>query len=576
MDAEWGTAMRLKGVQKLPYAMTLGAHTKDTLSYQYGAEIARQLKLLGAHINFGPVVDVNTNPDNPIIGNRSFGSDVNNVANKGIAYARGMQDQKILGCAKHFPGHGDTSSDSHKTLPTVAHGIERLNQVELAPFQKLIDAGVSSIMIAHLDVPALEQDPKYPSSLSYKIVTELLKEKMNFQGLIFTDALNMAGVTKAFPNGETDLKAFAAGNDVLLFSQAVDVAKAKIKVALEKGDIPMERLEESVKKILMAKYAVGLHQKESIKTDHLIESLNEGIDLLNREISEAAITGLDTKDLKAIVLAYQNSEAAQEKVPEVLFGASSARGQLPVTVDKEWQAGQSINYSALQILGFAKPEEVGMSSIKLQQIEGIMEDAIAKGVAPGMQVVVARQGKVVYEKYAGHPTYDSGEDIGADHIYDIASVTKVTATLPMVMKAVGEGKIKVDETLGTYLAEARGTNKANLLIKDILGHQAGLKSWIGFYKETESFGLAALEAMAASTPVISSDVGGITEVNIHGETGFVSSMGDTQSMAKQALILLKDERKLEQFKQQARKRAEIFDLHQVIPIYEKLYAETAS
>lgn len=227
MDAEWGLAMRLKNTHRFPWAITLGAVQNNDLVYQMGKKIAEHLAMVGAQFNFAPDIDVNVNPNNPIIGNRSFGSSPKNVAEKGFYYMKGMQDQRILASAKHFPGHGDTDQDSHQTLPTIAHSKARLEAIELAPFKDLIQKGVTAIMVAHLNVPAFEQDPKKPASLSKNIVTHLLKEKMGFQGIIITDALNMSGVTKNFPDGESDFIAFEAGNDILLFSQAVAKGKQK-------------------------------------------------------------------------------------------------------------------------------------------------------------------------------------------------------------------------------------------------------------------------------------------------------------------------------------------------------------
>lgn len=218
MDAEWDLSMRLKNTHRFPWAMTLGALPNPFLVEKMGEKVSQHLKRVGAHFNFAPDIDVNVNPLNPIIGNRSFGSNPENVAQQGWAYAFGMQKNQILASAKHFPGHGDTSSDSHKTLPVIPHDRARLDSIELKPFRILIDKGVSSIMIAHLSVPALEPDPKIPASLSKNIVTNLLKNEMGFKGIIITDALNMNGVTKNFPDGETDFRAFDAGNDILLFS----------------------------------------------------------------------------------------------------------------------------------------------------------------------------------------------------------------------------------------------------------------------------------------------------------------------------------------------------------------------
>ena len=258
IDAEWGLYQRLKEAHKFPWAMTLGAIQDDKLIYEMGAKIAEDAKKIGAYWNFSPVVDVNTNPQNPIIGNRSFGSDVQNVIRKGLAYARGLQENGVLAAIKHFPGHGDTDKDSHLDLPVVGHSLSRLNQIELVPFKVLVDKNIGGVMVAHLYVPALEKRNNIPASLSYEIVTELLKNKLKYEGLIITDALNMNAVAKKYPAGELDLLAFKAGNDMLLFSQDVSNGKKLIKNALENGELSEQRLAESVKKILKTKYLLGL------------------------------------------------------------------------------------------------------------------------------------------------------------------------------------------------------------------------------------------------------------------------------------------------------------------------------
>ncbi len=258
MDAEWGLAMRLDSTYALPWNMTLGAISDLKLIEKAGAAISRHSKRLGVHINFAPDVDVNTNPKNPIIGNRSFGEDRDEVSKRAIAFMNGMQSEGALTCAKHFPGHGDTQTDSHKTLPTISFSKERIDSIELYPFRKIIAQGVNSVMVAHLDVPALDPEKDVPSSLSKPIVTELLQKKMNFKGLIFTDALNMKGASNFKNPGEIDLAAFLAGNDVLTMSEDVPKASVKIFEAYNDGRISEERLAYSVKKILLAKYQAGL------------------------------------------------------------------------------------------------------------------------------------------------------------------------------------------------------------------------------------------------------------------------------------------------------------------------------
>ena len=274
MDAEWGLYQRIKTAHKFPWAMTLGAIQDNNLVYEMASKIAEDAKKMGIYWNFAPVVDVNTNPKNPIIGNRSFGSDVQNVIAKSQAYAQGLQDNGVLAAIKHFPGHGDTDVDSHLDLPVIKHSLERLNKIELAPFKALMDKKIGGAMIAHLYVPQLEKGKNIPASISYDIVTNLLKNKFQYEGLVITDALNMNAVAKKYPAGELDLRAFKAGNDVLLFSQDVPTGKKLIKEAIQKGEISEKRLEESVKKILKTKYLLGLQNLRPLSSEGINNVLN--------------------------------------------------------------------------------------------------------------------------------------------------------------------------------------------------------------------------------------------------------------------------------------------------------------
>lgn len=272
MDAEWGLFQRIATAHKFPWAMTLGAIQDKNLVYQMSAKIAEDCHRMGINWDFAPVVDVNTNPNNPIIGNRSFGSEVNNVISSALSYSNGLQDNNILAAIKHFPGHGDTSTDSHLDLPLVSHNTDRLNTVELAPFKALMDKGIGGVMVAHLYVPSLESGKGIPASVSKNIITGLLKDKLGYKGLIITDALNMGAVANKYKPGELDALAFKAGNDIMLFSQGVSEGKKLIQKAIDKGEIPQSRVEESVKKILLTKYFLGLTQytpknPENINTD---------------------------------------------------------------------------------------------------------------------------------------------------------------------------------------------------------------------------------------------------------------------------------------------------------------------
>ncbi|XCI74969.1 MAG: glycoside hydrolase family 3 N-terminal domain-containing protein [Flavobacteriales bacterium] len=593
IDAEWGLNMRLKNGYRFPWAMTFGAVADDSLVYQVGGKIAQHCKRLGIHINFAPDADVNTNPQNPIIGNRSFGSDVDNVSRKAIAYARGMNDAFVIATAKHFPGHGDTQVDSHKGLPMIQYPISRLDSVEIHPFKRFIEAKGAGIVVGHLLVPALDSDPNLPASISSKIVTGILKNRMGFTGLLFTDALDMKAVSNLYPPEEVNLKAFQAGNDVLLFARDVKTSKKKILNDLNKTHLSMERLESSVKKILTAKYWVGLHRYRPIKLEGLVDDLNDPeSEVLHRKIVEKAVTvlkndqdllpikklaniklayvpleegdnetfytylskyakidkisigalshvsklegydavfvgihksnanpwksykvskisksllnavaqkykvvlsifaspysliDLDLKKISTVVLGYQNSKQSQSIVPQVIFGALGVYGHLPVDINEQLKVGQGITYNPLQRLGYGIPEAEGMSSQILNRIEDLVRRAIEKKSTPGAQVLVARNGKVVYEKSFGYFTYDQIQPIQWQHVYDVASVTKVAATLPLMMQQVENGRIDLDLPIGRFIKAARSTNKSTLTLREILTHQASLKPWIAFYKKT--------------------------------------------------------------------------------------------
>jgi beta-N-acetylhexosaminidase len=274
MDAEWGLYQRIATAYKFPWAMTLGAIQDKNLIYQMAAKIAEDCKRMGINWDFAPVVDVNTNPNNPIIGNRSFGSEVFNVTQSALSYSNGLQDNNILAAIKHFPGHGDTNTDSHLDLPVVSHNLERLNSIELAPFKALMDKGIGGVMVAHLYVPSLESGKGIPASISKNIITGLLKEKFGYKGLIITDALNMGAVANKYKPGELDALAFKAGNDIMLFSQGVAEGKKLIQKAIDIGEISQARVEESVKKILLTKYFLGLNQYSPKKPENVNQDIN--------------------------------------------------------------------------------------------------------------------------------------------------------------------------------------------------------------------------------------------------------------------------------------------------------------
>ena len=291
MDAEWGIGMRLDDAFSFPYNMTLGALNDNSLIYRVGKRIGVHAKRIGVHINFAPVTDINTNPNNPIIGSRSFGEDKINVTMKSLSYLKGMQSEGIMGSAKHFPGHGDTSTDSHKTLPIINFSAKRINDVELFPYKQLIKNNLSTVMVAHMEVPSLEKEPKMPSTLSKNIISKLLKKKLKFEGLVITDAMDMKGVVDFNKNQSADVSALLAGNDVLLMPDDLDESTKSIKNAIKDGTITEKRLKYSVKKILMAKYKAGLHKNNKVDLKNIVEDMNSNIDkLLFEEITEKSIT----------------------------------------------------------------------------------------------------------------------------------------------------------------------------------------------------------------------------------------------------------------------------------------------
>lgn len=594
IDAEWGLSMRLDSTYRYPWNMTLGAIAKEELITKMGEQLAEQCKAMGIHFTFGPVIDVNTNPKNPIIGIRSFGESKENVTNKSIAFMLGLQSKGVFATAKHFPGHGDTDKDSHYTLPTVNHSLDRLKDVELYPYEKLIEHGLASVMVAHLNVPAMEPN-KIPSSLSKKIVTDWLQKELNFKGLILTDALNMKGVSQTAAPGEVDLQAFLAGNDVLLFPENVPVAVAKLKEAWDKGILDESRLEQSVKKILRFKHIAGLHQKPtSIDLNQLSHQLNAvAFDALNTQLFAESITlvknqqsilplkyvgseniaylklgeddhtnflkylqsytevqevwidenisieeqlarfttviigfhksdgawknhQLSNKELDllqkianvkrtvfvsfakaysllqipdfnphdAIVQSYQNHDFAHRATAEIIFGARAPHGVLPISINETYPVGTSFTFQPTVKLQWDTAENVGMSSLHLKKIDSIANATIQQKITPGMQILVARKGKIVYHKAFGKPTYDSNRLVQLDDVYDLASLTKILATLPQVMQLVDAGRIKMKDPIGKHLPELKGTNKEKLTIEDILLHQAGLKEWEAFYTKT--------------------------------------------------------------------------------------------
>ncbi len=594
IDGEWGLGMRMKeSTISFPKQLTLGAIQDNKLIYDMGVEIANQLKRTGVTVNFAPVVDVNNNAKNPVINTRSFGENRENVAAKGFEYMKGMQDNGVLACAKHFPGHGDTDVDSHLDLPVINHSRERLDSIELMPFRVLFEKGVGSVMVAHLHVPALDPRPNRPTTLSRNTVTNLMKQELDFQGLVFTDALEMKGVTKHFRSGQVEAEALMAGNDVLVLPEDIEAALREIKAYIADGRISPKQVEVSIKNMLRTKYRLGLTKYEPIPVDSIREDLNNKHALaLKRKLYENAITlvrneenllpfgklnikmaslaigaesktpfqqrvdsyanvehfntgkevapglfnqlkdkdivivslhdmsafasknygltqsahdliGNLSKETKVVLVvfgppyslkdfdyvswileAYEEDPMAQEAAAQALFGGIPIKGKLPVTASAKSPYGTGIQIEKATRLGYANPEEVGLNPETLAQIDHIANEAITAKATPGCVVLVAKDGQIVYEKAFGTHTYSGREPVQVSDLYDLASVTKIAATTLAIMKLYDEGKVDIDKNLGFYLPELRGTNKANLSIRDVMTHRAGLISWIPFYQQT--------------------------------------------------------------------------------------------
>ena len=600
IDGEWGLAMRLDSTAKYPKQMTLGAIQNDSLIFYMGKQIAKECKRLGIHVNFAPVADVNNNAANPVIGMRSFGEDKIKVANKAIMYMKGMQSEGVMANGKHFPGHGDTDSDSHKTLPTINHSKERIDSLELYPFKRLFAEGLSSIMVAHLFVPNLDSTKNRATTLSPYIVNDLLKTQLGFQGLVFTDALNMKGVASFYEPGVVDVKALLAGNDVLLFAEDVPKAIQQIKLAITRGEITQDEIDLRCKKILKAKYWCGLNKNQYVSPKNLYTDLNSKESfLINTKLAEASVTLLKNENqiiplkndslkivevsigeqpenifsttlnkyfkinhlgiahdapqkqrdtllnklkkydlvivqlnktsyraeknfgcpttsvdlfnaicntkptiaclftnpylmnkieslskAKAIMQLYEYNDFSQKAAAEALVGAITVNGTLPVTTNL-FKLNTGIEIKKTVRLQYVVPEQIGVNSSTLIQVDSIAKYGIKEHAYPGCQIVAIKDGKVFYQKNFGKQTYDSNSDKVDDKtIYDLASLTKILSSSLALMKLNEEKKFDYEKHLDYYFPELKNTDKSNLNYRDLLTHQSGLPAWLPFWQKT--------------------------------------------------------------------------------------------
>jgi beta-glucosidase-like glycosyl hydrolase/CubicO group peptidase (beta-lactamase class C family) len=600
-DGEWGAGMRLEDVVRFPYQLTLGAIKNDSLIYEMGSAVASQFKRAGMNINLAPVADADNNPENPVINFRSFGENPENVAKKTLMYMKGLQDNGIMAVAKHFPGHGDTKTDSHIDLPVIRASKGRLDSVELVPFKMLINNGISGVMPGHLWVPSIEPGKYIPSTISSNVLTGLLINELSFRGLILSDAMNMGGITKYTNKSEAEVLSLKAGIDVLEFVTDPAEAIKNISESIKKGEISQQSVDEKCRKILAAKYWAGLSNANRVITESIDKDLSsKTIKLFIRKLYANALTVINNKnniipvnnlesiriatlainspsetfyqyrlgkyapadhffidtigskkavailkkleeydlviagiygtDQKAssdfgipegmgdlikklnssnrciityfgnpraiaridginnsegVIIAYQENEDTEDLAAQLVFGAIGAKGKLPVTINAEYAEGFGIATPGDLRVRFDLPESTGLDSDSLYaKIDSIAMNGISAGAYPGCEIMIAFKGTVVFQKTYGYQTYDNRTPVMEDDLFDLASVSKITGPLPGLMMLDEEGRFSTEKTLGYYLPYFRKSDKGELVLKDILAHQAGLISWIPFWKQT--------------------------------------------------------------------------------------------
>ena len=599
IDGEWGLGMRFKkDVISYPRQLTLGAIGDNSLIYEMGKQVAFELKRIGVHLNFAPVVDINNNPNNPVINTRSFGENKYNVSAKSYEYMRGMQDAGLIACAKHFPGHGDTDLDSHYDLPTIPYSYKRLDSLELYPFRTIIKNGVKSVMIAHLHVPSLDKRKNRPTSLSEHVIKDILRDSMGFKGLVITDGMEMEGVTKHFAPGVAEAEAILAGNDIICLPRDVPLAVKAIKNYVEQKKISISQLDASVTRILETKYDLGLDVTPRILLNDLESDIlhKEGqtiqARLLENAITLAVDTGevipfrniqkttfatiafgaktktvfqnridsyvdamhlqlsynpssqavsdiydilnkvdqviVSTEDMSSfasknynlsttfrnvlnqiakikpitlvvfgspyslkyfdeyptVMVSYTDDSIMQDKTAQAIFGAIDIRGRLPITASEKYRYGQGEQRANLARFGFSSPEEVGMKSDSLNQINGIIDEMIQTKASPGCQILIAKDGKVIWNRAYGTHDYVSNHPVKLTDVYDLASITKIAASTISLMKLYDQGKLDIDGTLQPFVMGIDTSNKKDITIRDMMAHHAGLIGWIPFYKQT--------------------------------------------------------------------------------------------
>ena len=594
IDGEWGAGMRVTDAHKFPYAMNVGAVADSSLVYEMGRQIGQHCARLGVHVNFAPVHDLNSNPLNPVINYRSFGSDPEDVSIKVRNYISGMQSEGVLAVAKHFPGHGDTHTDSHHALPVINRSRKEFEEREFIPFRSSIKFGLQALMMGHLSVPALDKNDM-PASLSSKIIKGIVKRDFGFDGLIVSDALNMDAVAKGYKNHY--LKAFIAGNDILLFPADLGEGVNQIKKGLLQNKISVADIDERCVRVLAYKHALGAHEFSPISDVNVVADINtpesavlnrkllsQSITLVKNDddllpiknlstkriavvsvngdnpkfgeqcrqyadvavfnekintsediaklltalqsydeiivglhgeqkskggnygISDAAISFLNQlaqqKSVHAVVLAnpysvrklsktnygalsslmftYSDDLEIQRLAADAIFGGIACQGILPLDINDFLKVGLGVTTEQCRLGYTSVPEEVGLNSDTLQKIDKLIEEVITEKMTPGCQVLIAKKGKVAYHKAFGFHTYDKTKKVEIQHIYDIASITKIAATTPVVMQLVDSGHLSLETYIEEYLPELENNPRGKFTLKELLMHQSGLQSYIGF------------------------------------------------------------------------------------------------
>lgn len=616
IDGEWGLGMRLDQAVSFPKAITLGATYNPEIVEKVGFEIGQQCHRMGIHINFGPDADINSNPKNPVINYRSFGEAPQNVSNLASAFARGLKNAGIMASAKHFPGHGDTETDSHHALPLLKHTKQHIDDIESVPFRRLIQDSIASVMVGHLEVPALEPTPNMPASVSEKVINQYLKKQLGYKGLVITDAMNMRGLLRYFPTGKAEVEAFKAGNDILLQTANIETAYNELLKNFQDSTLSVTDLDQRVLKILKAKYQAGLNQYKPIDYSNLLQDLNKPhvSDLIQEVFDEATTLVRDNEslvpiqnlnnlnyalltvgapsnhpihqifdlygvkksfnipfkptkpddweavveqaaqndlvivtvhglhnlesrnfgltnetldlivelqsqtkvivcvfgnpyvlknfsDFDTIICGFEDEKQSAIAVANMIFGVKPAKGKIPVnTLSFDGKIGDGLKTLTKNRIGFGAALSEGMDADQLATISPIMLNAIRNEEFPGAQVLVARNGKVVYFEAFGNLRYGFDEPVTLKTDFDLASLTKVTATVQAVMMLYNQKKLDIEKPIKYYLPEVDSTDKGNILLKDLLLHQAGLRPFIPFYSKTISGGQYSTEFYAETNP----------------------------------------------------------------------------